>query len=711
MKFHRAAAIVAAICFAAAAHASCPTITPGPASLPDATLNKSYSQLLNVTGGTSPYTFTLTSGSLPTGMRIFGDRLIGTPTVAGSFSFQITATDFNGCTGTSSYNLKVVDPSAVNCPPMVIAPTSVPSGTVGSLYSTRLIASGGTGPYSYTLAKGSFPPGIGLSGSTITGFPSTAGRYSFTMLVIDSKSCSVRQDYDLEIVDAGCPQDAAILSAPANGVSIDSSKPVAFAWSAVTGATSYEVLVSTDSGATFSTVATTNNTSASVTLQAGSYVALVRTIFSSACSTRSASTRFTMTGPTACATTGPTLVAPKQGAANLDPLVTFAWTNVPNATSYRLFTSSSGAAFDQTANSSDNTITRIMPPGTIDWYVQADFASCTSLKSAVSRFTVAQPQCPVGAITLVAPQNGTTTTAPVTFVWTGIPGANAYRIWIVVDGAAPTIIARSSTTTGSLPLPSGAIEWYIEALFDNCPSIFSGHGTFTVSKASTCNNNAPAIVSPRPGDTSSPVDFTWMASANAIGYRVWISSSDLGLTELGFTTDTHLKRDVPPGSYSWYVEGLFNGCPAVASSSSTFRIPDTATCGGSPPVLISPADGTLGVQSPVTLSWTAVPSAKEYHVFASLDGGPLQFLGTTTDHSLKVSIPPGGVAWVVEATFRGCAATHSATGRFTVPRATNCPTDKPQLISPARGANDVTSPVTFSWSAVSCAVRYIVVAK
>jgi len=66
---------------------------------------------------------------------------------------------------------------------------------------------------------------------------------------------------------------------------------------------------------------------------------------------------------------------------------------------------------------------------------------------------------------------------------------------------------------------------------------------------------------------------------------------------------------------------------------------------------------------------------------------------------------------VVEAAFDGCAATHSTPARFTVPPANNCPKVKPQLLSPADGDANVANPVTFSWSAVSGATAYVVVAK
>src|SRR5205814_6873139 len=66
------------------------------ASLPDGTLNQTYSQQLAATGGTSPLTWTLGGGTLPTGLILAGTGVIsGTPTVLGTFSFDVVVTDAN----------------------------------------------------------------------------------------------------------------------------------------------------------------------------------------------------------------------------------------------------------------------------------------------------------------------------------------------------------------------------------------------------------------------------------------------------------------------------------------------------------------------------------------------------------------------------------------------------------------------------------------
>ncbi|MGZ8833936.1 MAG: putative Ig domain-containing protein, partial [Thermoanaerobaculia bacterium] len=708
-----AAMTLAAVLFAGAAHAAC-SINIGPASLPDATLNQNYSQLLSASGAITPFTFVISSGALPPGLRLQIDRILGIPTSVGSNSFQISVTDSTNCQATKSFGLKVIDPNTSTCPAIVIGPTTLPAGVVGMAYNQRMTFGGGTAPYSLTFGQGSIPPGIGLLGTTLAGTPTLAGVFGFDLIATDSKGCRATQHYDFQILGQNCPTDVATVLAPANGSSQDAAKPILFAWTAVAGAASYDILASTDNGATYNVVASTSNgttTSASATLVAGDYVASVRTAFSAACSTRSATVRFTVSGNSACTNAPPTLIAPKPAAVNTSPSVTFQWSAVPNAIEYKLFTSVNGALFEDVAETSSTTATVIVSTGTIDWYVEARFANCASVRSATARFVVGALPCGTGSVTLVAPANGATTSSPTTFAWTGITGASAYRVWLGIDNATPSIIARVTTTSASLQVPSGAAEWFVEAQFDNCPSIFSAHGRFTIARAASCANNlATTLLSPLSGDTSASVTFKWNTVPGAIAYRLWVAATGQAFSDAGLTPLTQLELDLAPGSYSWYVDTIFAGCPAISSSTATFRVPDTGSnCRGDAPTIIAPANGAVAT-SPVTFTWTSVANATEYRVYASVNGGALELVDDTKDMSLTESFPDGTIVWLVEATFKGCPATRSGISRFTVPRAVTCPSDEPEIISPSNGS-EVISPVTLSWSAVTGAVRYVVVAR
>ncbi len=167
--------------------AAAASLTIAPATLPDAQINSPYSQTFTATGGTAPYTFSVSSGTLPSGLTLTGAVLSGTPTVSGNFNFTISAQDSttpSPLTGSNSYSL-IVSPSS-----LTISPATLPDATVNIAYAQTLTAAGGIAPYTFSIASGgSLPPGIELTAAGIfTGAPTSAGTFTFTVLVEDSTS-------------------------------------------------------------------------------------------------------------------------------------------------------------------------------------------------------------------------------------------------------------------------------------------------------------------------------------------------------------------------------------------------------------------------------------------------------------------------------------------------------------------------------------------
>ena len=153
------------------------------ASLPDGTAGSSYSTPLSATGGTTPYTWSLAAGSLPVGLSLTSGTISGTPATSGSSPLTVRVTDGNGYTHDRSLTLTVHAP--VSTP--TITTMTLPDATAGIGYSQALAATGGYTPYTWTLAAGTLPAGLGLAASgTISGTPSAPGSSTFTVQVDDS---------------------------------------------------------------------------------------------------------------------------------------------------------------------------------------------------------------------------------------------------------------------------------------------------------------------------------------------------------------------------------------------------------------------------------------------------------------------------------------------------------------------------------------------
>jgi len=100
-------------------------------------------------------------------------------------------------------NNAVTTPAAPGAGPSVTC--AFPSGQVGVAYSSSLVATGGTPPYTYSISAGSLPSGLTLNPSTgaITGTPTAAGSFNYTAKVVDSASASATSSCGPLIVAPG----------------------------------------------------------------------------------------------------------------------------------------------------------------------------------------------------------------------------------------------------------------------------------------------------------------------------------------------------------------------------------------------------------------------------------------------------------------------------------------------------------------------------
>jgi hypothetical protein len=102
--------------------------------------------------------WSLNGGSLPPGLVFSGGSgrtatITGIPTTSGQYTFQIRGDTFAG-----PFNLKTLTITVIE-----IATTSLPPYTVGTPYSFQLVATGGSGNYSWRISSGSLPPGLTMS--------------------------------------------------------------------------------------------------------------------------------------------------------------------------------------------------------------------------------------------------------------------------------------------------------------------------------------------------------------------------------------------------------------------------------------------------------------------------------------------------------------------------------------------------------------------
>ena len=208
-------------------------------NLPPASEGVPYSAMLQATGGTKPYTWSVIGGALPGGLMlnpstggISGDPAVTVanplltaagPVTGSGLTFQVM--DSTGATASASLPISVA-------PPVTIQTGNTPAGTVSSPYTYCVFAQGGdvNSGWSWSIASGSLPPGVNLvpggggkcplvPGSqvvAIAGTPSQAGGYSFELQVTDPDGRTAEQGYSLQIFGAGASPGLSLTLTPSS---------------------------------------------------------------------------------------------------------------------------------------------------------------------------------------------------------------------------------------------------------------------------------------------------------------------------------------------------------------------------------------------------------------------------------------------------------------------------------------------------------------
>ncbi|HYL84191.1 MAG TPA: immunoglobulin domain-containing protein, partial [Candidatus Angelobacter sp.] len=236
------------------AAAIAPSITTQPASQ---TVTAGQTATFSVTAtGTAPLTYQWKKNSV----SISGANLSSytTPSTSNSDSgaqFFVMVSNSAGNARSSSAMLTV----NVAATPLQVSTAQLPGGFVAGGYSSTLAATGGSTPYSWSLLSGSLPNGLTLNaGGVISGTPSLAGSFSFTVQVKDASSTTASRNFSINIAS---PVPTVAITSPTSGSTVSGTISVSGTASDSVAISSVQVAID---GGSYSPASGTNNWSFSL---------------------------------------------------------------------------------------------------------------------------------------------------------------------------------------------------------------------------------------------------------------------------------------------------------------------------------------------------------------------------------------------------------------------------------------------------------------
>lgn len=180
------------------------------------TINVAISPLTIVaTDSDATQSLTFSATGLPTGIVISASGVItGTPTVAGSYSVTVTATDGTGASGSAGFTWNVSVPVTNT---VTVANPGTQSTIEGALTSLTLTATDSNPAItSFTWAAAGLPPGLVMSSSsgTISGTPNAIGTFSVSVSATDSTGSVGTANFSWQITNPNIMPHGAFTTLP-----------------------------------------------------------------------------------------------------------------------------------------------------------------------------------------------------------------------------------------------------------------------------------------------------------------------------------------------------------------------------------------------------------------------------------------------------------------------------------------------------------------
>lgn len=173
-----------------------PTMQITTASLPRGIQSTGYNSAIIASGGKPPYTYSITTGTLPSGLTLnsVSGSITGIASSAGTYNVTFAVTDSTGRKTSKSLTIKV-DPS------LLITNLQIPTTLANTPYSATISATGGYGPYVWSITGDTLPIGMTFDTATgsISGQTANTGSFPIDITVMDAFDRTVTKSFTLKV--------------------------------------------------------------------------------------------------------------------------------------------------------------------------------------------------------------------------------------------------------------------------------------------------------------------------------------------------------------------------------------------------------------------------------------------------------------------------------------------------------------------------------
>jgi hypothetical protein len=469
-------------------------------------------------------------------------------------------------------------------------------------------------------------------------------------------------------------------------------------WTAVTGATSYNIQYKTSTSATFTTLTSSTNSLSLTGLSANTaYTYQVQTVCSGGMSAYSTSSTFTTIATAVCAV--PIGLA---SASVTTSSAAVSWTAVSGASSYLVQYKTSAASAFTSISSITNSIS----------LTGLSAATAYSYKvQTVCSNTLSSPYSSVGTFTTIAASVCTTptsaassaiTTSSAVISWAAIPGASSYNIQYKTNASTTytSLSSVSNTITLTGLSANTAYTYQIQTLCTSAlSSSWSTQANFTTLALPTCATPIGISVS---GLSASAATISWIAVTGAASYNIqYKTNAAAAFTSVTSPTNSISLTGLAASTvYTYQVQTVCSSAiSSTLSAAASFTTSAAAIC--ATPVGIS----VSGISAAAaTVSWTAVSGAASYNVQYKTSAAAAFTTVTSSTNSLSITGLVASTVYTYQVQTvcsNGLSSALSTASTFTTSAATGCITPSGAAVS-----GITANSATITWAAVSGAQAY-----